>query len=82
MCATQTGGELCMPDLGFKVPCTPGTTTIIGDGLKYHTSDCSGQRFAITGSNEEACKRYAYASYEASQKGIKSSAELAKKSPR
>ncbi|KAK7952876.1 hypothetical protein PG988_013570 [Apiospora saccharicola] len=76
------GGELCMPDLGFKVPCTPGTTAIVGGGLKYHTSDCSGQRFVMTGSNEESCKRYAYASYEASQKGSKGFAEQAKTSPR
>ncbi|KAK7906431.1 hypothetical protein PG985_016437 [Apiospora marii] len=54
------GGELCIPNLGLSVPCTPGTTTLIGNGFDYYTRDCSGPRFVVTGSNEEVCKKYAF----------------------
>ncbi|KAK8012245.1 hypothetical protein PG991_009620 [Apiospora marii] len=54
------GGELCIPNLGLRVLCAPGTTTLIGNEFNYYTHDCWGPRFVVTGSNEEACSQYAF----------------------
>ncbi|KAI1082947.1 hypothetical protein F5B20DRAFT_597160 [Whalleya microplaca] len=56
-----TGGNLCIPQLGCKVPYKPGTCAIIrGDGLDHLVSDYSGPRFFMIGTNHESCKRFAF----------------------
>ncbi|KAK7965824.1 uncharacterized protein PG986_000101 [Apiospora aurea] len=55
-----TGGHLCIPDLGIKVPYAPGACTIIrGDKMDHLVTDFSGPRYFVIGTSHEAVKKYA-----------------------
>ncbi|KAK8066821.1 hypothetical protein PG997_013568 [Apiospora hydei] len=55
-----TGGHLCIPDLGIKVPYAPGACTIIrGDKMNHLVTDFSGPRYFVIGTNHKAFKMYA-----------------------
>ncbi len=57
----MTGANLCVPQLGIKVPYTPGTCAIIrGNGLEHLVQDYTGPRFFVIGTNHEACKKHAW----------------------
>ncbi|KAK4447927.1 hypothetical protein QBC34DRAFT_381764 [Podospora aff. communis PSN243] len=54
-----TGGALCLPQLGIKVPYSPGTCAIIRrDGLEHLVQDYSGPRFFVIGTNHESVRRH------------------------
>ncbi|KAK8017791.1 hypothetical protein PG993_014117 [Apiospora rasikravindrae] len=56
----MVGGNLCIPDLGIKVPYAPGACTIIrGDKMDHFVTDFSGPRYFVIGTNHEAVKKYA-----------------------
>ncbi|CAJ2507255.1 Uu.00g084410.m01.CDS01 [Anthostomella pinea] len=58
---SYTGGHLCIPQLGLKVPYQPGTCAIIrGTALEHLVQDYSGQRFFIIGTNHESMKQNAW----------------------
>ncbi|KAI0024321.1 hypothetical protein F4780DRAFT_768939 [Xylariomycetidae sp. FL0641] len=53
-----TGGNLCLPDLGVKVPYRPGTAAIVaGDVLEHLVLDYTGPRYFIIGTNHRAVQR-------------------------
>ena len=56
----QPGANLCLPQLGVKVPYLPGACAILrGSGLEHLVQDYSGPRFFVIGTNHESCKRHA-----------------------
>jgi hypothetical protein len=56
---TYSGGNLCVPALGIKVPYRPGSCAIIrGDELEHLVSDYSGPRYFIIGTNHGTARRY------------------------
>ncbi|KAI1337759.1 hypothetical protein F5Y15DRAFT_425475 [Xylariaceae sp. FL0016] len=55
------GGNLCIPQLGLKVPYRPGTCAILrGTPLEHFVQDYQGTRFFIIGTSHESCKRWAW----------------------
>ncbi|RYO94045.1 hypothetical protein DL766_004100 [Monosporascus sp. MC13-8B] len=55
------GGNLCLPQLGFKVPYRPGACAILrGDRIQHFVSDYRGGRYLVVGTNHEKVKRHAY----------------------
>ena len=54
------GANLCLPQLGSKVPYAPGACAIIpGDLLEHLVEDHSGPRFFVIGTNHETCRKHA-----------------------
>lgn len=54
------GGNLCVPDLGIKVPYRPGTCLIIrGGALDHLVQDFMGTRYFIICTNHESCRQHA-----------------------
>lgn len=54
------GANLCLPQLGVKVPYASGACAILrGSGLVHLVHDYSGPRFFVIGTNHEACRRHA-----------------------
>ncbi|KAI0007275.1 hypothetical protein F4779DRAFT_643313 [Xylariaceae sp. FL0662B] len=54
------GGNLCLPQLGIKVPYGPGSCALIrGDALEHLVQDFSGPRFFTVGTNHESCRQFA-----------------------
>ena len=55
----QPGANLCLPQLGVKVPYLPGACAILrGSGLEHLVQDYSGPPFFVIGTNHESCKRH------------------------
>ncbi|KAI0010968.1 hypothetical protein F4779DRAFT_575387, partial [Xylariaceae sp. FL0662B] len=53
------GGNMCLPQLGLKIPYAPGTCAVIaGDVLDHLITDYSGTRFFLIGTNHESTKRH------------------------
>lgn len=54
------GTNLCLPQLGVKMPYASGACAILrGSGLEHLVHDYSGPRFFDIGTNHEACRRHA-----------------------
>ncbi|RYP43602.1 hypothetical protein DL768_009845 [Monosporascus sp. mg162] len=57
--ARYTGGHLCVPDLGFKVPYQPGACMILrGRSLEHLVKDYSGLRVFVIGTSHDSTKKY------------------------
>ncbi|RYP64948.1 hypothetical protein DL771_008517 [Monosporascus sp. 5C6A] len=55
------GGNLCLPQLGFKVPYRPGACAILrGDRIQHFVSDYHGERYFVVGTNHEKVKQHAF----------------------
>ncbi|KAK8002150.1 hypothetical protein PG991_014372 [Apiospora marii] len=55
-----TGGNLCIPQLGFRVRYAPGACTILrGDKMDHLVTDFSGPRYFVIGTNHESVRRHA-----------------------
>ncbi|KAJ9148693.1 hypothetical protein NKR23_g5000 [Pleurostoma richardsiae] len=56
-----TGGHLCLPQLGIKVPYQLGACALIrGTAINDLVQDYSGLRFFLIGTNHESIKRHAF----------------------
>ncbi|KAK8090051.1 hypothetical protein PG997_005012 [Apiospora hydei] len=56
-----TGGNLCLPQLGLKVPYRPGACALLrGSGLEHLVTDFRGPRFFVVATNHETSKKYAW----------------------
>ncbi|RYP42693.1 hypothetical protein DL767_000062 [Monosporascus sp. MG133] len=54
-----TGGHLCVPDLGFRVPYQPGACTILrGRSLEHLVKDYSGLRVFVIGTSHDTTRKY------------------------
>lgn len=54
------GANLCVPELGIKVPYKPGTCTILrGGDLDHLVRDFTGTRYFIIATNHESSRQYA-----------------------
>lgn len=54
------GANLCLPQLGVKVPYASGACAILrGSGLEHLVQDYSGPRFFVIGTTHEACRSHA-----------------------
>ncbi|KAI5920650.1 hypothetical protein F4810DRAFT_723205 [Camillea tinctor] len=55
------GGNLCIPQLGVKVPYRPGACAVIrGDKLEHLVTDYTPPRYFLIGTNHESVKRWAF----------------------
>lgn len=55
----MTGGNLCLPQLGIKVPYAPGARTVLrGDKMDRLVADYTGPRYFVIGTHHESVKRY------------------------
>lgn len=58
--SSMIGGNLCVPDLGLKVPYRPGTCLIVrGGALDHLVQDFSGTRYFIICTNHESSRQHA-----------------------
>lgn len=54
------GANLCVPELGIKVPYKPGTCVILrGGDLDHFVRDFKGTRYFIIATNHESSRQYA-----------------------
>ncbi|KAK8086019.1 hypothetical protein PG994_000993 [Apiospora phragmitis] len=50
-----TGGNLCLPQLGIKVPYAPGACTVLrGDRMDHFVADYTGPRYNFVGTHHES----------------------------
>lgn len=55
-----TGGNLCIPQLGFQVRYKPGACAILrGDKMDHLVTDYTGPRYFVIGTNHESVRRHA-----------------------
>ncbi|KAK6855582.1 hypothetical protein PG995_007733 [Apiospora arundinis] len=55
-----TGGNLCIPQLGFRVRYKPGACTVLrGDKMDHLVTDYSGPRYFVIGTNHESVRKHA-----------------------
>ncbi|KAK8006007.1 hypothetical protein PG991_012304 [Apiospora marii] len=55
-----TGGNLCIPQLGIKVPYAPGACALLrGDRMDHLVADYTGPRYFVTGTHHESVRQYA-----------------------
>ncbi|KAK8135040.1 hypothetical protein PG984_007052 [Apiospora sp. TS-2023a] len=54
------GGNLCIPQLGFKVPYRPGACALVrSERMEHLVADYTGPRYFVAGTNHESVKKYA-----------------------
>ncbi|KAK8066820.1 hypothetical protein PG997_013567 [Apiospora hydei] len=57
---SYTGGNLCIPQLGFRVRYAPGACAILrGDKMDHLVTDYSGPRYFVIGTHHESMRRHA-----------------------
>ncbi|KAK8078513.1 hypothetical protein PG996_004683 [Apiospora saccharicola] len=53
-------GNLCIPQLAFKVPYRPGACALVrSDRMEHLVADYTGLRYSVAGTNHESVKKYA-----------------------
>ncbi|RYP11701.1 hypothetical protein DL767_011022 [Monosporascus sp. MG133] len=56
-----TGGAMCIPQLGIKVPYRPGTCVLLrGSDMDHYVEDFSGPRFFTIGTHHDSCRQFAW----------------------
>ncbi|RYP93252.1 hypothetical protein DL770_000627 [Monosporascus sp. CRB-9-2] len=56
-----TGGTMCIPQLGIKVPYRPGTCVLLrGSDMDHYVEDFSGPRFFTIGTHHDSCRQFAW----------------------